>query len=195
MKFYNKKWFIVLMLFVFPPLGITLIWTSKTFKQTTSIVLSVVFGFYLVVMLSQSTKTPTQQKQSQQLSTTNDPSKIKTPKPPTTIIPTPTPILLDISAETLCMDYTNNAIKANTTYKGKVANITGTIVTIDQSLGSTYITLSSGKEFDLMSVQCFFKDKTEIAKLANFSKGENITVVGRIEGVTLLISVKDCKVK
>lgn len=91
--------------------------------------------------------------------------------------------------------YEANEIKANQDYKGKLAEITGTVENIGESLGSTYITLASGKDFSIVSVQCFFKDKDEIAKIAELSKGTEVTVVGKIDGLSMNVGVSNCKFK
>jgi hypothetical protein len=53
-KFYQKKWFAILLLVFFAPVGIFLIFKYGHFKRTTNIVLSVVFGiFFLVVVNSE----------------------------------------------------------------------------------------------------------------------------------------------
>jgi len=48
-KWYYQKWFVVLMLFVFAPIGITLLWAGSRFKKPTKIALMTVFGFWFVV--------------------------------------------------------------------------------------------------------------------------------------------------
>ncbi len=45
MKFYQKTWFIILMLFVLPPVGIILMWTGKKFNKIIRIILTVFFAF------------------------------------------------------------------------------------------------------------------------------------------------------
>lgn len=47
-KWYYQKWFIVLMLFVFAPIGITLLWAGSIFKRPTKIGLTIAFGLWFV---------------------------------------------------------------------------------------------------------------------------------------------------
>ncbi|MEI3615011.1 hypothetical protein [Pseudogracilibacillus sp. SO30301A] len=50
-KFHKKKWFAILMLLFFAPIGIILIWTNKHFEKKTNMILSVVFGVWFVFIL------------------------------------------------------------------------------------------------------------------------------------------------
>lgn len=44
-KWYQKTWFIVIMLILFAPVGIALLWARKDMKKVTKVILTVVFGF------------------------------------------------------------------------------------------------------------------------------------------------------
>ena len=48
--FYKNSLFIWVLLFLLPPIGITLLWTSKKYKKKTRIALSTVFAFYTFVL-------------------------------------------------------------------------------------------------------------------------------------------------
>lgn len=48
--FYNNSLFIWVLLFLLPPIGITLLWTSKKYKKKTRIALSTVFSFYTFIL-------------------------------------------------------------------------------------------------------------------------------------------------
>lgn len=57
-KFYQKKWFAILLLIFFAPVGIFLIFKYSHFKKNTNIVLTVIFGiFFLVAVSSEETDT------------------------------------------------------------------------------------------------------------------------------------------
>lgn len=99
-----------------------------------------------------------------------------------------------IDADELAKAFEENEIKANQDYKGKLAEITGTVKSIDEMLGSTFIVLSE-KDFEIVNVQCFFSDKEQINKIAEISKGDKVTVIGKIDGKSINVSVKDCKFK
>jgi hypothetical protein len=55
-KWYYQKWFVVLMLLLFTPLGITLLWAGSKFKRPAKIGLTIVFGVGCVVWIL--TQTP-----------------------------------------------------------------------------------------------------------------------------------------
>lgn len=99
---------------------------------------------------------------------------------------------LEITGEELAKAFEDNEIKANGLYKDKTAKITGTVTDIGEILGQTYLVLKSNKEFAITSTQCYFEDKEQIKKIANISKGDKVTLIGKIEGKSLNVSVKGC---
>jgi len=50
-KFYQKKWFAIIMLIFLAPVGIYLIWTNDHFKRNTNIVLTVIFSLLFIVVI------------------------------------------------------------------------------------------------------------------------------------------------
>lgn len=100
-----------------------------------------------------------------------------------------------VSAEELAKAFEDNEISANKQYKDKMLEISGTISDIGEMLGSTYITLEAEEDFAITQTQCFFKDEEQIDKIAELSKGEKVTLIGKCEGKSLNVSVKDCYFK
>jgi hypothetical protein len=100
-----------------------------------------------------------------------------------------------VKAEDLAAAFDENEIKGNKLYKDKLAEITGIVSDIGESLGQTYVVLSSGKDFSITNVQCFFKDDNEISKVAEIKKGTKVTIIGKIDGKSLNVAVNDCKIK
>jgi hypothetical protein len=100
-----------------------------------------------------------------------------------------------VKAEDLAATFDENEIKGNKLYKDKIAEITGTVSDIGESLGQTYVVLSSGKDFSITNVQCFFKDDSEISKVAEIKKGTKVTIIGKIDGKSINVAVNDCKIK
>jgi len=45
--FVFEKWFVWLMLFIVPPVGIVFLWINEKFSQTTKVLLTILFVFYL----------------------------------------------------------------------------------------------------------------------------------------------------
>lgn len=102
---------------------------------------------------------------------------------------------IKITAKDLSDSYEANEVKADQSYKGKIADITGTIRDVGVVMEQTYVVLSNDKEYSVIGVQCFFKDKTEITKVAELKKGDKVTISGKIEGKSINVEVKDCSIK
>jgi len=102
-----------------------------------------------------------------------------------------------ITAKDLVKAYDDNEVAADKLYKNKSAEITGTIYDISVVLGVTSVTLSSDDDSIWTTVNCAFKDKNEIDKIADMSKGDTVTILGTIKGSTLGISIEvsDCSFK
>jgi hypothetical protein len=100
------------------------------------------------------------------------------------------PIVID--AVELSKAFNDNEIKANKDYEDKIAKISGEISDIGEVLGSTYVVLA-GVDMAFVDIQCFFKDKAEIDKIADKSKGDKVTIIGKIEGKSINVDVKNCK--
>lgn len=56
MNFYKKSWFMWVMLFVFTPVGLYLLWKNENYGKKTKIALSVVFSFLFLVGISGDSK-------------------------------------------------------------------------------------------------------------------------------------------
>ena len=50
-KWYYKKWFVLLMLIVLPPIGIALLWAGSKFKKASKIGLTIAFGLWFITSL------------------------------------------------------------------------------------------------------------------------------------------------
>lgn len=121
------------------------------------------------------------------------PAAAVTPEaPPAPVVAVPDVV---ISSGALAKAYVDNEVKADQTYKGKLAEITGEISDIGVMLGQTYITLKSDDQMSFTDIQCFFDDKAEVAKIANLSKGQTVTVTGKIDGKSMNVGVNGCVLK
>jgi len=99
---------------------------------------------------------------------------------------------LKVTAGQLLAEYEANELAADGKYTGKTAEITGVVNSIEKMMGSSFVTLGSGKEFEILSVQAFFDEKQE-SKLASLKKGQKLTVTCVIDGKSMNISAKDCQ--
>lgn len=79
-------------------------------------------------------------------------------------------------------DLKDNAMKAESKYQGKYVEITGALSVIDSD--GKYISLeSSANSYDFIDVQCYIKNKEQKARIMELSKGDTLTVKGKITQV------------
>lgn len=116
-------------------------------------------------------------------------------KPASSTADTKKPEVVKVSAVDLAKAYEDNEVNADKNYKGKTIETSGTIKDIGVIAGQTFIVLSSGKEFSVTNVQCFFKDKAEIDKISSLKKGNNVTIQGIVDGKSMNVGVNDCILK
>lgn len=102
---------------------------------------------------------------------------------------------ITVTAKEVIDLFEENEIKGKQTYTGKLAEITGVVNSVGEVLSSTYVTLGSGADFELITLQCYFKEADEIDKVAELKKGDTITIIGTIGEQSLNISVNKCKFK
>ena len=114
---------------------------------------------------------------------------------PTTPIPTTTatitPEILKITAIDLANTYKANEINADKLYKGRQIELTGNVYDISDMLGSQSITIE-GQDYN--NVLCFFKPNQK-DKLATLAKGQNVSIIGVVEGYSLMTVVKNCEIR
>ena len=101
---------------------------------------------------------------------------------------------LSVNAFQLVDDYKNNEVAADKQYKGKVLEVSGFIESIGKDLMDTmYVSLGGGGEFEMRGVQCYFAD-SETDNLATLSKGQQITITGRCDGLMGNVLLKECAI-
>ena len=118
---------------------------------------------------------------------------------PVANIPSPSPSVeaaIQISAKDLLNAYDENKLNADNQYKDKLLEVTGFVDDIGTDvLDDVYVTLGDGDEFSFTTVQCYFKDKEEIDKVATLKSGDEITIIGKCDGQFFNVDLKDCKIK
>ncbi|MEK9165766.1 MAG: hypothetical protein AAB525_02815 [Patescibacteria group bacterium] len=102
---------------------------------------------------------------------------------------------IKITAVDLAKAYEENEVKADKDYKDKKVEVTGKIKDIGVILDQTYVVLSSGKDFSMTDIQCFFDDKAQIDKVSELKKDATITVQGVVDGKSLNVGVKKCELR
>jgi len=109
----------------------------------------------------------------------------------------PKPIqALQVSAHKLRKDYEGNEVAADRVYKGKHVLVDGRVDNIGKGLlGGMYVTLkSSSNQYQIVGfIQCFFNSSSE-SQLAQLQKGQNVTLLGKVDGKMGNILVKNCSV-
>lgn len=88
----------------------------------------------------------------------------------------------DVTVEALFDELDNNAMNASDKYKGQYLAITGVLGTIDSD-GSYFALESSDDNYMFQSVSCNIKNDEQLEKIKTLSKGDEITVKGKITDV------------
>ena len=88
----------------------------------------------------------------------------------------------DVSVETLFDALESNAMNASDTYKGQYISVSGILGTIDSD-GSYIAVESSNDNYIFQSVTCYIKNDEQLEKVKSLSKGDSITVKGKVTDV------------
>lgn len=103
-----------------------------------------------------------------------------------------------LSSEALYKEYKANEVSADSKYKNKIIQISGVIENIGKDvMGKPYVILAGeGVIEGLNGIQCFFNED-QAGDFANLQKGQNVTIIGKCDGMMLGINLgfKDCIIK
>lgn len=124
-------------------------------------------------------------------------SKVKETTTSTTITKTTTTSLKDVvkvDAVTLYLEYEQNAIRADESYKGKLLEVQGVVNKIDKDLfDKEYILFYSDNIF--AGVQCMLKE-SETSKALSLNPGDEINVQGVVTGKQVVyVVLEKCVIK
>ncbi len=101
---------------------------------------------------------------------------------------------IKVTALKIVADYKDNEVSADIAYKGKLIDVTGTVDTIGKDIIDTpYIALSDGNPYSFERVQCMFTKEQE-TELSTVSKGQSITLQGRVSGKLGNVIVRECRI-
>jgi hypothetical protein len=93
---------------------------------------------------------------------------------------------------TLLKEYQDNEVRADTQFKGKYVEVSGKVDDVKKDvIDQMYVTVGTGKAFEIPQVQCYFDEKQK-ARASALSKGKPVTVRGRVEGLLFNVMLKDC---
>jgi len=103
------------------------------------------------------------------------------------------PTAMTVTVTKLASDYQANEVSADAKYKGQLLNVTGTVSSISKDfLDDPYVLLSSGSDNIVSDVQCSFS-QSDNSKLASLSKGQQVTLQGTDNGMTLnTVELQNC---
>lgn len=97
-----------------------------------------------------------------------------------------------VTAVKMMDDYNENGVSADSKYKGKLVEVTGTVDDISKDiLGELYVTLLTDEM--MFSVQCYFKkDHTE--SLSTLKKGQGVVIRGKGAGAMGNVMMEKCEI-
>lgn len=87
---------------------------------------------------------------------------------------------MEVSADTLITDLDSNALKAETTYKGKTVNVTGYVDNIDAQ--GKYFSVRGSDKYTFTGVQAYITPEQKV-QVAEFSMGQEVSFTGTVTDV------------
>lgn len=103
--------------------------------------------------------------------------------------------VLIVTAFKMAADYKANEVAADAKYKGKLVEISGTVDTIGKDVIDTpFIAFATENQYEIINrIQCMF-GSNDVEVLSSISKGQKITLRGKVSGALGNIIVKDCEI-
>lgn len=116
-------------------------------------------------------------------------------KPPKSTTPLKVEKVIKVNVRNILSAYEMNEVSADNKYKNRLVEMTGFVDDIKKDfMDDLYITLGTGKRFEIPQVQAFFDDSMN-GQLSNFRKGSRVTIVCRIDGLIMNVVANDCLIK
>jgi hypothetical protein len=108
--------------------------------------------------------------------------------------PAPVTTPLKVALTTLLSEYHDNEVRADSSYKGRWIETSGVVGDVKKDImDDIYVIVGTGNRFEIPTIQCFM-GKAGASSVAALSKGDKITVRGRVEGLMMNVLVKECQV-
>lgn len=99
-----------------------------------------------------------------------------------------------MSADFLINEYRNNEISADNKYKGKILQVTGIVGDVKKGLfGGHYVLVNAYSKSAFRQVHADFGNNKD--ELINLRKGQQVTVVGRCDGLMMDVFLKNCRIE
>jgi hypothetical protein len=90
-------------------------------------------------------------------------------------------------------EYKDNELRADGKFKGKTVQVTGVVDAVKTDvMGHIYVSVGTGKILEVPVLQCFFAG-SEAGGVSALSRGEKVTVRGRVAGLTMNVLARDCE--
>lgn len=101
-----------------------------------------------------------------------------------------------VTSAALMKAYKDNEVAADQKYKGKLIEISGTVIKVDNgSFDNEIIVKLNDGEYDFSGPMCYMKP-SEYDKVVSYTKGQKVTLIGTGNSATIGSPVlKDCIVK
>ncbi len=104
----------------------------------------------------------------------------------------PPPTVVDI--HTLLSEYKDNEVRADSSYKSKWIQTDALVKDVKKGVfDQPYLLLGTGEYFEIPQLQCQLDDKNA-KTAAGLSKGTQVTVVGRVTGLSFNVQMADCQI-
>jgi hypothetical protein len=107
----------------------------------------------------------------------------------------PAPEAMKVVTADFIAAFDKNQLSAEEKYKGKLIEFTAKVQNISEVMGSPFLSLepeTPEESYFGTTIQCFFKDKSQLLSLAN---GQKVTVQGTVDTESFgVIGVEDCQV-
>ncbi len=103
--------------------------------------------------------------------------------------------IVSVKLHDILYAYKNNEVRADNMYKNKYIKVTGYVDSVKKDLfGGLFITVGTGRRFEIPQIQASFDD-SQNSVLSQLRKGQQITVVGKVEGLMMNVQMKECIIK
>lgn len=101
-----------------------------------------------------------------------------------------------ITAKEMLQEYDDNEVKADKKYCDKLVTVTGKVNDVGKDvLDDVYVSVGTGNEYEFPTIQCYFSDERELEKVSDLKKGDEITLTGTCDGLSMNVLLKDCILK
>lgn len=106
------------------------------------------------------------------------------------------PEYINVTSTELIDAYNDNQVSCKQNYDGKLLAVTGKVESVGTDImNQTYVCLGHDTDYTFVGIQCFTKDDDQIAKIAELSEGDTITVYGTGECGSLSFSLNDITIQ